>query len=132
MILIDTSVWIDVLKGTANQKLTDFVGTHVINENVAIIDLIRYELLIGCKTNREFSDLIFYLSKLEQIVFNHDSWNDLIDFGYNLKRKGLTIPLTDVMISYVAIKNNLELLHNDRHFNLIASHENLQLIQNLL
>jgi predicted nucleic acid-binding protein len=51
--------------------------------------------------------------------------------GSSLRRKGISVPSTDLIIAASAIKGDYTLLHQDHHFDLIAKHSSLKSI-NLL
>ena len=58
-------------------------------------------------------------------------WQRACKLGYTLRNEGISVPLTDTLIASVALENNALLLHNDRHYEMIASitplkHEYLQ------
>jgi predicted nucleic acid-binding protein len=58
-------------------------------------------------------------------------WQRACKLGYTLRHKGITVPLTDTLIASVAAEHNLLLLHDDRHYEMIAAltplkHEYLQ------
>ncbi|MDP1898928.1 MAG: PIN domain-containing protein [Rubrivivax sp.] len=66
MILVDTSVWIDYLRGVSTpqaDKLDALLGAAPL----AIGDLILAEVLQGCSTDREFNAVNRTLSSLELI-----------------------------------------------------------------
>ena len=41
--------------------------------------------------------------------------------GFQLRRQGVSVPFTDLLIAAVAVKGALVLLHRDRHFDRIAA-----------
>ena len=66
MILVDSSVWIDYLRGTASpqaEKLDALLGTMPL----AIGDLILTEVLQGCATDRAFNAVKRTLSTLHPV-----------------------------------------------------------------
>ena len=66
MILVDSSVWIDYLRGTSSpqaEKLDALLGTVPL----AIGDLILTEVLQGCATDREFNAVKRTLSTLHTV-----------------------------------------------------------------
>jgi predicted nucleic acid-binding protein len=42
--------------------------------------------------------------------------------GYDLRRKGITVPTIDILILSIAKVHNCSLLHHDKHFKLVAKH----------
>ena len=48
------------------------------------------------------------------------------ELGFVLRRQGLTIPATDLMIAASGIRADARLLHRDRHFDQVAQHSELK------
>jgi predicted nucleic acid-binding protein len=46
--------------------------------------------------------------------------------AFDLRRKGLTIPYTNILIASAAIKEDMILLHADVHFDQVARHSTLK------
>ena len=72
MILVDSSVWIDYLRGIDN-RLTDQLHGMLGVEPLAIGDLILTEVLQGANTERDFKDCLRLLSSLEVITLGGSS-----------------------------------------------------------
>jgi predicted nucleic acid-binding protein len=49
-------------------------------------------------------------------------WDKASLLAFKLRRKGITVPHTDVLIAECAILEGCVLLHADRHFDIIAQH----------
>ncbi len=119
MILVDTSVLIDFLKGhhTDPVKLLDDILEKKVS--FGINEFIYQEILQGSKTRNEFYKIKEYL---ETIPFYHlhDHKESYERAAYNnvvCQCAGITIRSTiDFLIAQTAIENNLLLLHNDRDF----------------
>ena len=126
LVLIDTSVWILALRKSALPEVKDEVA-HLLAENmVAIVPMIRLELLGGTKSMDEFNRLQSRLSALHQIPIDEANWEIAIQLAFRLRRGGKMIPYTDILIASVAITNDCTLFHCDRHFDLIAEDSHLK------
>jgi predicted nucleic acid-binding protein len=124
MILVDTSVLIDYLKGKENEKVSLF--QQVIERGIpfGISNIIYLEILQGARTTGEFNKLKEYLESLEffEISGNKESYENIAKLNIQCRSSGVTVRSTiDLTISQIAIENNLLLLHNDRDFDRIAS-----------
>lgn len=123
MILVDTSVLIDYLKGKQNTA-TDRLQT-ALHSGIpyGINSFIYQELLQGVRTIKEFNLLKQYL---DTQIFYHlrdekESYALAAHIYFDCRRKGITISSTvDCLIAQTAIDNNLLLLHNDADFDKIA------------
>jgi predicted nucleic acid-binding protein len=50
---------------------------------------------------------------------NKDLWKKAGELSSTLRRRGKTIPFSDILIATLALENNLSLLTRDEHFKLI-------------
>ncbi len=130
MILVDTSVLIDLFKGNKNQAVTNF--HEIINRQISfgITSVIYQEVLQGAKTQKEFISLKEHLST-QRFYYPYDplaSYEAAADIFYSCRRNGITIRSTiDCLIAQIAIENELLLLHNDKDFTAMASVTDLQI-----
>jgi len=125
LVLIDTSVWILALRKSPPPAVTDEVS-HLLAENrVAIVPLIRLELLGVTKSLNEFNRLKDRLSALHQIPADEANWEAAIQLAFKLRQQGRAIPYTDIIIASAAIVNECMLLHSDGHFDLMAESTDL-------
>jgi predicted nucleic acid-binding protein len=125
LVLIDTSVWILALRKSPPPAIKDEVA-HLLAENrVAMIPLIRLELLGGTKSLNEFNRLKSRLSGLHQMPADEATWDTAIQLAFKLRQRGIIIPCTDILIASAAIINDCMLLHSDRHFDLMAENTHL-------
>jgi predicted nucleic acid-binding protein len=123
MILVDTSVLVNYLKGNSNDKTQVF--EEVISREIPYgISLYAYqEILQGAKDEREFALLKEYLctQSIYTLPQSLDVFENAARIYFDLRRKGITPRGTiDILIALTAIHNNLALLHDDRDFDNIA------------
>jgi predicted nucleic acid-binding protein len=64
MVLIDTSVWIDYLRGTINPH-TDWIDRELSLQRLGLTDLILYEILQGIPEDAAFRKVRRTLSQFE-------------------------------------------------------------------
>ena len=128
MILIDTSAFIEFLNHTGSpfDREIEFLLSN--DEDIAIADIIMTEILQGIKDDREMNEVI--KSLLAFPVFSLkgiDSYIAAAELYRKCRKKGVTIRSTiDLLISQIAIENDLILLHNDNDFRSIAKVCNLK------
>jgi len=84
--------------------------------------MVRLELLAGSRSRAEWLRLSELLAALHTLLVEERHWEDAADMGFQLRRSGMTIPSTDLLIAAVAARAGVVLLHRDRHFDLIAAH----------
>ena len=125
LVLIDTSVWILVLRKSPLPQARDEVEHLLAEDRVAIVPMIRLELLGGARTPGEFNRLRSRLAALHQISIDEASWETAANLSFKLRQRGKIIPYTDILIGSAAILAHCLLLHADKHFDLMAEDTDL-------
>ena len=126
MILVDTSAWIFALRKNPFIKLKSRIDHLLEIDNVFTLGMIRLELLGGTKTKEEFDRLKNRLNALYEISTDAELWSSAAQLAFDLQRKGLTIPYTDILIANATIQSKAILMHADSHFDLIAEQTELK------
>jgi predicted nucleic acid-binding protein len=119
MILIDTSVWIDWLRGTgtAATEALDQVLSNVLP--FGITGVIYQEILQGADSPESFQRLADYFCTQR---FYHpkdpvETYAQAANLYMHCRRRGVTIRSTvDCLIAQLALEHDLLLLHSDRDF----------------
>ena len=131
MIVVDTSVWIDVLRGT--DSLTAMRCVELIEDGapVALTDLILTELLQGIRSEREARTLerhmrAFPILRLESL----DDFSLAAQLYRVARRSGVTVSKTiDCLIAAPCVRTGASLLHADADFDRLASCTPLRVLQ---
>ena len=128
MILVDTSVLIDLFKGLYSEPAIRlrYVLSHQIP--FGITPVVYQEVLQGAKSTSEFRRLRAYLST-QRFYHPRDpvtSYEAAAGIYFQCRRQGITIrSTTDCLIAQVAMEHQLLLLHHDRDFDAMAPVINL-------
>ena len=126
--LVDSSVWIDYLKGTKG-KIFDELDHHILEGSVAICPVILQEVLQGAKTDKEYNKVLdsflgFEMLTLDGVLAAIGAAN----LYRTLKTKGITVRRpNDCLIAYYCIQFGIPILQLDRDFHHIARESPLQL-----
>lgn len=121
LFLLDTSIWISVLRKNPMEALKERIE-HLLRENlVAITPIVGVELLWGAKSEIDFERLKKRLDSLNPFTMNTKVWDEASRLGFYLRKAGITVPSTDIIIAATAIHYDATLIHIDRHFDMIAS-----------
>jgi predicted nucleic acid-binding protein len=113
-ILADTCIWIEYFRGKS--PFSDELRRLIQKGELAITGLVVYELLQGAK-NKKDADLIKEVTRgLPFLEVTHEIWLSAGDLFFDLRRKGITIPPSDVLLSAIAVENNFSLFTIDSHF----------------
>jgi predicted nucleic acid-binding protein len=120
MNLVDTSVWIELLRdktGTVKKAFQVIVG----DGPYLLCRFTQLELLQGAKDEREWRLLDEYLSAQYYLEAGESTWKKAARIWFELRRKGWTVssPI-DCCIAQIALEADVFLLHRDRDFEKIA------------
>ena len=123
MILVDTSVWVDFLKGESSHHRRTLHRLIEDEEDISITDIILTEILQGIKNDRDFKSAKDYL--LEFPIYGPKSIETYImaaQLNRDCRKKGKTVKKTvDCIIAAICIENDLTLLHKDADFDFIEA-----------
>jgi len=127
MVLVDTSVWIEVFRKPARFSLASILD---LEEAVTCLPVIQ-EVLQGFRDQRAFRiareamhSLPVVESPMQSAVFE-----DAVALYRQARRQGLTIRSgVDCLIAACAIRHGLPVLHRDRDFTMLASASALEAV----
>jgi predicted nucleic acid-binding protein len=120
MILVDTSVWIEILRekrGPIVRLFRERIGDDI----YVLTRFTQLELLQGARDETEWKLLDEYLSTQYYLEASETTWKEAARIYFDLRRKGTTInsPI-DCCIAQIAIETGALLLHRDEDFSRIA------------
>ncbi|WP_250284862.1 MULTISPECIES: type II toxin-antitoxin system VapC family toxin [unclassified Frankia] len=122
MILVDTSAWIELLRGSkspVHRRLRD-----LIDEDAYLVttEIVRFEVFAGARSHEHQRELLALLASLP-ILPLHDSgdYENAAALYRSARHSGVTVRvLTDCLIAQAAIRADAGLLHADRDFDNLA------------
>jgi predicted nucleic acid-binding protein len=117
MVIIDTTVWIDYLRGVRNKE-TDYFDREVARQRFGLTDLILCETLQGIRDEQSFTRAWHELRKFD--LFETGGSDLAIEAARNfrhLHRHGRTVRKTiDCLIATFCLQHRHSLLHRERDF----------------
>jgi predicted nucleic acid-binding protein len=130
VIVVDTTVWIDVLKGRNTphvRHLDAVIGTS----EIIVGDLMLCEVLQGLESERIAREVESLLRNYNIVSMAGDAIAVAAARNFRLLRsRGITIRKTiDLLIGTWCIENRFPLLHNDRDFRPIVLHLGMAEVQ---
>ncbi len=129
MLLIDTSVWVKVLRKNSDD-FKQILIEAIDGRDYYLSRFTQTELLQGCLDEKEWSTLSSYLEVQDYIEPSVESWTAAARIYYDLRRKGITVRNTiDCCIAASAIEHGLLLFHIDQDFEAIAKGTSLNQIR---
>jgi predicted nucleic acid-binding protein len=128
MIIVDSSVWIDALRGVSNRQ-TRWLNAAIGKAEIGLTSLILTEVLQGITNPAHFRG--FQRDLLQFPIFDTIETNLATSAARNyllLRSRGITIRTTiDCLIATFCIERGFSLLQNDRDFAPFQEHLGLSI-----
>ena len=126
MILIDTSAWVEFLRDTGS-VVCDRVEA-LLESDIATCDVVRMEVLAGARDERHLRSLQRLLARAVVLPMGPADYDDAATLYRTCRREGETVrKLIDCLISAVAIRSDVPILHNDVDFDVLGRHAELRI-----
>jgi len=119
LVLADTTVWIHFLRGNSEAVRSRLVPL-LAADRLATADIIMMEVLRGARSQKDYDALQKDLAALHCLEIGKKVWERASRIGFLLRGKGISVPLADTLIAAVAMEYDCLLLHDDRHYEMIA------------
>lgn len=130
MVIVDTTVWIDFLRGEQNSE-TNWLSQQFGNQLLGLTDLILCEVLQGIRDETTFARVRRHLERFE--IFETCGTDLAVAAAQNfrkLRRQGYTVRKTiDCFIATFCLREGHSLLHRDRDFDAFEKLLGLQIIR---
>ena len=118
---VHTSVWIPYFRDGGGEQ-GDLIDALLDENRVHINGIAVTELLTGARSAVEVDNLSSALAGLKLVPSDRASFESAGRNGFALKRKGISVPLSDIIIATDCIDHGLVLIEADRHFAAISDH----------
>lgn len=127
MILIDTSAWIEFLRGTDSK--TCIAVDELLAREIAICDAIRMEVLAGARDEQHLTELRALLARATIIPTTPADYDVAASLNRTCRRNGETVrKIINCLVAAIAIKADARVLHADTEFEALARHTQLQTV----
>lgn len=115
MVIADTSVWIPYFTdpGSAEKQAIDALMDE---RELALVGVVLAELLQGCRASKESQEILEAFTALDFLDSTRSNWQRAGELSASLRRNGITIPLTDILIAALALEHNCLVYTLDPHF----------------
>ncbi|HXE95412.1 MAG TPA: PIN domain-containing protein [Dongiaceae bacterium] len=117
-ILPDTCAWIEFFRGMPS-RMAENVETALVQGEVVTCGVVLFELLQGIKNTREETLVLRAFQAVPQLEMTAALWIKAGQLSSQLRKKGHTLPLSDIIIATLALEHKNLLLTVDRHFDVI-------------
>ncbi len=122
MIVVDTSVWIDVLNEQDSPQATRCVELIEAGEPIALTDIVFTEILQGFQSEREARLVEGHLKAFPMLRLDGlDDFALAAELYRRARRAGVTIRKTlDCLIAAPCVRTGAPILHSDADFDRLA------------
>lgn len=129
MTIVDTTVWIDYLKGTVNPH-TDWLDRELSQQRLGLTDIILCEILQGIQDDSAFTRVRRTLSRFELLDTGGEALAVASARNYrSLRSQGQTVRKTiDCLIATFCLVEGHSLLHRDRDFDPFEKYLGLRVV----
>lgn len=94
---------------------------------VALTDIVKHEILVGAKSQTQFSQLLDLLEACPEFYIPRGEYHHFNHFGFELAQKGLLGRYTDVSIAFICKYHALPIWSFDRYFHTLAKRKLIRL-----
>lgn len=115
MVIADTSVWIPFFN-RPNSREKQTLDLLIDADDVALVGIVLAELLQGCRSHQERGELKDGLLALPYLEVTQSTWVNAGALSAGLLRKGITLPLSDLIIAALTIEHHCPVYSLDDHF----------------
>lgn len=125
MILVDTSAWVEFLRGT-DSSVCNAVD-RLLDDELASCDVISMELLAGARDERQLAQLRGLLARTVILPTTSSDYDLAATMFRQCRVGGETVrKLFDCLIAAVAVRSDVEILHADSDFAALHRHAGLK------
>jgi predicted nucleic acid-binding protein len=121
MVLVDTTVWIDLFNKNETEKVLKFEELIGNSEDICICGIIVTEILQGIQSDKQFihvqgilNDLIYLETTMDTHTYAAQIYRNCGKAGYTIRKSA------DCLIAAICIQQSTFILHNNRDFDYIS------------
>jgi hypothetical protein len=114
-IIVDTAVWIEFFRNPQSPH-SNHLKDLLRQRRVVMVGMVLSEIVQGVKAPREADLVLTSLTKLPYSEMTKDRWQQAGEISASLRKKGTTLPLSDLIIAACALAEGGEIYTLDPHF----------------
>lgn len=115
MVIVDTSVWLQFFRLQPSSVKKEMDRLRARGE-IAIVGVVLAEVLQGARTQREAEQLSAGLKGFPYLAETQETWMRVGELARQLRQKGVTVPILDLLIAALALEHGCEVYTLDEHF----------------
>ena len=110
--LVDSNVFIALTR--RREDSSRWLGSRF--EDIYTCGMVRLEVLRGMKSPRERDAMAGFFNVLCHVQTDNKLWDHATELGWEMDRRGRTIPAQDILIAACALRAGVPVLTADKHF----------------
>ena len=114
MFLVDSTLYIDLLR--ARQDPVEALRPWLIQEEILCCGVIRCEVLRGIVNEKVRERMHELFDTLSSVDIDNSMWDETARLAWTLDRRGVVLPLTDLIIAGCALRAGATVISSDEHF----------------
>lgn len=118
MVIADSNIWINYLRapeGEIGLQLQSLVG----HDMLLMVGVVLAEVLQGARGEPEYERLVPSMNLIPYAEVSKRAWTRAASLAIQLRSRGQTVPLTDLVIAAQALEEAHEVFTLDEHFHRI-------------
>ena len=125
MILVDSSALIEYYRPSGRTEVRRAVAEGIAADRLAVNGIIQVEILGFAAGEKEQRLLRSDFEAFHHLDLHREVCDLAASLGFELRRQGVTVPATDLIIAANALQAEVPVYHLDGHFERIAQNSNL-------
>lgn len=126
MILLDSSALVEFYRPRGDAAVRTAVAEAIAADLAAVNGIVQVELLAFAAGEEERRLLASDFRAFHHFALGTAQFDLACELGFTLRRGGVTVPATDLIVAASAITGEAELYHVDGHFDRIAEISDLK------
>jgi len=114
-IIVDTTIWIEFFRNPES-GVANHLKELLRQRRVVMVGMVLGEIVQGVKDPKEAKLVLVSFAKLPYSEMTRDRWQRAGEISASLRKKGTTIPLSDLIIAACALSEEGEVYTLDPHF----------------
>jgi predicted nucleic acid-binding protein len=114
MFLVDSTFYIDLLR--ARRDPVGALRPGLLHEQILCCAVIRCEVLRGVVRKKVHDRMRELFAAMESVGIDDSMWDETARMAWALDRRGIILPLTDLVIAGCALRAGATIISSDDHF----------------